>query len=88
MDCLLMRHGLAVNMEKWSGSDETRPLLEQGKQNIRRVAEGLAMMGLAPTYILTSPFTRAMETAALVRQILCPSIPLAISTTLKPGASS
>lgn len=87
MDCLLMRHGIAVESEEWSGGDTTRPLTDQGKKKVAQVANGLAFMGLAPTHILTSPFTRAQDTAALVQAILCPSIPLSICTALEPGSS-
>ncbi len=87
MDCLLMRHGLAVEMTEWSGLDDTRPLTDEGKKKVGQVAKGLAAMGLAPTHILTSPFTRAQETAALVRAILCPSVPPALCRALEPDSS-
>lgn len=87
MDCLLMRHGIAIEIEEWSGLDNTRPLTEQGKQKVGQVAKGLAVMGLAPTHILTSPFTRAQETAAIVRAILSPSVTLTVCTALEPDSS-
>ena len=84
MDCLLMHHGIAIEIEEWSGPDNTRPLTEQGKKKVGQVAKGLAVMGLAPTHILTSPFTRAQETAAIVRAILSPSVTLTVCTALEP----
>jgi len=87
MDCLLMRHGIAVEMDEWSGPDDTRPLTDQGKKKVGQVANGLAAMGLVPTHILTSPFTRAQETAALVRAILCPSVLPALCKALEPDSS-
>mgnify|MGYP003338504864 FL=1 len=87
MDCLLMRHGIAVESEEWSGRDDTRPLTDQGKKKVIQVAKGLVAMGLAPSHILTSSFTRAQETAALVRTILCPSVTLTLCKALEPDSS-
>lgn len=87
MDCLLMRHGIAVEIEEWSGQDNTRPLTDQGKKKVRQVARGLLSMGLAPTHIITSPFARALETATLVQATLCPSVNMTLSTALEPGSS-
>jgi phosphohistidine phosphatase len=87
MDCLLMRHGIAVEMEEWSGLDDTRPLTEEGKKKVRQVAKGLAAMGVAPTHLFTSPLTRAQETAKLVRTILCPAVTITLCKALEPGSS-
>jgi phosphohistidine phosphatase len=87
MDCLLMRHGVAVEIEDWSGFDDTRPLTGEGKQKVRQVAKGLAAMGIAPSHLFTSPLTRAQETAKLVRAILCPSVSMTVCKALEPGSS-
>jgi len=34
MDCVLIRHGIAVEPEEWEGSEENRPLTEKGKKRI------------------------------------------------------
>jgi phosphohistidine phosphatase len=87
MDCLLMRHGIAVEMEEWSGPDETRPLTDQGRKKVRQAAKGLAAMGLAPTHLFTSPLTRARETAAIVNAILCPSVTMSLCNALEPRST-
>jgi len=87
MDCLLMRHGIAIDMEEWSDLDDTRPLTDQGKKKVRQVAKGLAVMGLAPTHLFTSPLTRARETAAIVNAILCPSVTMSLCNALEPGST-
>lgn len=87
MDCLLMRHGVAVETEEWSGLDDTRPLTGEGKQKVRQVAKGLAAMGISPTHLFTSPLTRAQETAELVRTILCPAVTITVCKALDPGSS-
>ncbi|MDO9117870.1 MAG: phosphohistidine phosphatase SixA [Nitrospira sp.] len=87
MDCLLMRHGIAVETAEWSDLDETRPLTDEGKKKVRQVATGLAAMGLAPTHLFTSPLTRARETAAIVHAMLCPSLTISLCKALEPGST-
>ncbi len=87
MDCLLMRHGMAVDMEEWSGLDETRPLTEEGRQQVRLVAQGLSAMGVVPTHLISSPLCRAQETAELVRAVLCPSVTMILCNALQPESS-
>lgn len=87
MDCLLMRHGMAVEMEEWSGLDETRPLTDTGRMQVRLVAQGLAAQGVIPTHLLSSPLRRAQETAELVHAILCPSVTMILCNALKPESS-
>lgn len=87
MDCLLMRHGIAVEMEEWSGLDETRPLTEEGKQKVRLVAQGLSALEVMPSHVFTSPLTRARETATLVQTILCPNVTVTLCHALQPGSS-
>lgn len=87
MDCLLMRHGIAVEPEDWSGLDETRPLTDEGKKKVRLVARGLAALGVTPTHLIASPLKRAQETAQLVRISLCPAVTITVSQALEPGSS-
>ena len=47
-----------------------RELTEEGKKKTRKSARGLQTMGIAPTRILTSPYLRAKETAALIAEVL------------------
>jgi phosphohistidine phosphatase len=51
---------------KWAGSDEVRPLTEKGRLQSERLGLFLAVTGSGPDAILTSPLTRAVETARLV----------------------
>lgn len=88
MDCLLMRHGIAVESDEWSGEDETRPLTEQGREKVCQVAMGLAALGVIPTHLFTSPLTRARETTSLVQAILCPTITETVCNALEPSSSS
>lgn len=54
-----MRHATPVSESDWQGSDETRPLSEQGKKQ----ATKLAIPSVAKIFV--SPAKRAQETAIL-----------------------
>jgi phosphohistidine phosphatase SixA len=42
MDCVFVRHGIAVAREEWEGKDVDRPLTEKGKRRVREVVQGCA----------------------------------------------
>ncbi|TKB34598.1 MAG: histidine phosphatase family protein [Nitrospira sp.] len=60
MDCLFVRHGLAVEREEWDGKDVDRPLTEEGTRRVRQVAAGLRRLAVRPTVIYASPARRAV----------------------------
>jgi phosphohistidine phosphatase len=62
----LLRHAHAGDPMKWKGPDEVRPLTEKGRQQSERLGILLARSGFRPDAILSSPLTRALETAQLV----------------------
>ena len=66
----LLRHAHAGDPMKWRGPDEVRPLTEKGRQQSERLGAFLAAAGFRPDAILTSPKTRAAETARLVAAAL------------------
>jgi phosphohistidine phosphatase len=70
MECLLVRHGIAVNREEWEGKDVDRPLTEKGKRRVREVAAGLRRLDVRPSVIYASPARRAAETAQLLHDML------------------
>ncbi|MCB9765314.1 MAG: histidine phosphatase family protein [Alphaproteobacteria bacterium] len=59
----LMRHGIA---EKWAGSDADRQLTEGGRRIASDVIRGLRGGGWMPGVVITSPLTRARQTAQVV----------------------
>ena len=67
MDCILFRHGIAMDREQWTGPDSQRPLTAKGAEKTRQAAAGLVRQKLRPTHILSSPYLRAKETAKIVR---------------------
>ena len=62
----LLRHAHAGDPEKWHGPDESRPLSEKGRLQAERLGLFLGDNGFETDLILSSPRTRALETARLV----------------------
>ncbi len=87
MECVFIRHGIAIKPEEWDGAEEQRPLTEKGKRRVRQAAAGLASMNLAPTHLLSSPFRRAQDTANIIRAVLCRSITVETVDELAVGST-
>lgn len=86
MNCMFVRHGIAVKPDEWEGEEENRPLTEKGKRRVRRIAEGLAALDCQPTHLFTSPFVRAYDTARLLRAVIGPTIKIETREELAVGA--
>jgi phosphohistidine phosphatase len=86
MDCILVRHGIAVAPDEWGGEEENRPLTQKGKKRTRQVAEGVAALDCNPTHLFTSPFVRAYDTARLLRAVVCPTLKVETRDELVVGA--
>lgn len=87
MDCILIRHGIAIEVEEWAGAETDRPLTEKGARRVRDAAAGLAAMDVAPTHLLSSPFARARDTAHIIRGVLCRSVSLDLRNELAVGST-
>jgi len=68
MECIFLRHGIAVACEEWNGHECDRPLSDEGCPKTKKAVAGLQTLGILPTHVLTSPFRRAQETAKIVIQ--------------------
>ena len=86
MDCILVRHGIAVEPDEWEGAEENRPLTEKGKRRARQAAEGMAVLDCKPTHLVTSPFVRAYDTARLLRAVVSPALKVETREELAVGA--
>jgi len=84
MQLYFLRHGRA-DRSAWSGNDHDRPLTENGKERMRRQALAIADMGLPIQTILTSPLTRAFQTAEIVAQQLGMEAFLETDDRISPG---
>ena len=69
MKLYILRHGQA-DWPGWTKPDDERPLTKKGKKEMRRVAELLCKLKVAPSLILSSPLPRAWQTAEIVAQCL------------------
>ena len=86
MDCLLFRHGVAVEREDWDGQEAERPLTPKGAEKAREAAVGLRRLDIAPTHILSSPLTRALDTAKLIREVFRMRAEVQVCDELLPDA--
>ncbi len=66
MQMYLIRHGIAADREKYLNNDEERPLIAEGIGKTEKVALRLQEIGIRFDLILTSPFTRAYQTAEIL----------------------
>ena len=69
MNLLVIRHAIAEDREQFARSgrsDDLRPLTEDGRAKMRRVAAGLRAEVAAPVLVATSPLVRARATAEIV----------------------
>ena len=68
MDVFVIRHAVAVDAEE--GEDDTaRELTPDGVRKFKRVVQGLRELGWRFDRVLTSPWTRAMSTAELLKPV-------------------
>jgi phosphohistidine phosphatase len=64
----LLRHGIAED-GKPGRPDAERALTAEGRDRLRRVVKRARAAGCSPSLILTSPYRRALETAAVAAEI-------------------
>lgn len=62
----LLRHAIAEARDpmRWP-DDSERPLTDDGRRKMQKIAKGIASMGLGVQTLLSSPYTRARETAEI-----------------------
>lgn len=86
--CLIVRHAIAEDREVFAHTgrpDAERPLTDAGRDRMEAAARGLARLAPDVVRVLSSPWTRARETAEIVAEA-CGDLPVATSTLLVPGA--
>ncbi len=86
MDCILFRHGIAMDPSEWDGPEPERPLTAKGQEKTKKAVAGLLALDVVPTHLLTSPFVRARDTAKLIREGLPQRIELQERDELLPDA--
>lgn len=69
MECILFRHGIAVERADWAGEESLRPLTAEGRKKTRKALAGLRRLGARPTHVFSSPLARALQTAQLAQEV-------------------
>ena len=92
MNLYILRHAIAAHPGEAgtpkSMGDVERPLTEEGRRKMERVAHGMKSMELRFDRVLTSPLVRAMQTAEIVMEVLdIPGRELVVTENLSPGGS-
>src|SRR5215469_4688568 len=90
MQLYIVRHGIAIDREDPKcPPDPERYLTEEGVEKTKAVAKGLASLGVSPGLFVTSPYTRAAQTAEIFADALDYSRQkIRRSELLLPGAES
>src|SRR5579863_4928565 len=82
----VLLHALAEDAA--AGGDEARHLTEVGRQRTLKASAGMRALGLKFDLILTSPLTRAVETAEIVASVydgLAPRVVTELAIGIAPG---
>ena len=86
MRILLLRHGIAEDAPP-GHADSERALTAEGKAKLRRVLGRARESGFEPSLILSSPYRRARETAAVAAEVFEYAGKVALTRALEPEAS-
>jgi len=71
MNLYLLRHGLAApSLSAGARADALRPLTPKGRRKVEKIARAMKRMDLGLELILSSPLTRARQTALIVAEVL------------------
>lgn len=78
-----MRHADAGVSGEWHGEDAVRPLTDKGRMQAHEAATGLARLRPPIQAVISSPYSRAYETAVIVAKEL--GLPVHSADELTPG---
>jgi phosphohistidine phosphatase len=71
MDLYIVRHGIAIDREDPKSPPEAeRYLTEEGIERTKQVAKGIAALEMHADLMISSPYVRAMQTAAIFAKAL------------------
>jgi phosphohistidine phosphatase len=88
MQLYIVRHGIAIDREDPKcPSEAERYLTEEGIEKTKQVAKGMAALGIHADLMVSSPYVRAMQTAAIFAAALhYPKPKIRRTDGLLPGA--
>jgi phosphohistidine phosphatase len=81
----LVRHAIAEERGPEHPDDRLRPLTTDGIRRFKEAVRGLRALGIGLDVVLTSPLTRARETAAILGAGLGRRVPIVDVEALAPG---
>ena len=84
---VMVRHAIAMDRDEAQAAgveDHQRPLTEKGRDNMRKIAQGLAVLIDRCVVIYASPLLRAQQTAGLVAAYFA-RVPVVECPALSPG---
>src|SRR6185436_9835485 len=85
IELYLVRHAIAAERGPKYPDDSLRPLTPAGSKKFAEAVPGLAEMDVVIDFVLTSPFSRARETAQILAAGLKPKPAIAEIEALVPG---
>ena len=89
MDLYILRHAIAVQRGTPGYEDDSkRPLTGKGAKKMNRIAEGMLALDLSFDVILSSPFTRAKQTAEIVAEVFHAEKKLEFTEHLEVGGDA
>ena len=84
MNIYIIRHAIAVDAATSDYEDSERPLTDKGRKKMRQIAKSLRNLGVEFDLILSSPYTRARETAEILADVFKIRDRIAFSDNLIP----
>lgn len=81
----LIRHAIAEERGEAWPDDDLRPLTEKGAAKMQKIARRLVALDETAEVVVTSPLTRAVETARILEAAWTPSPVVSIVDELAPG---
>lgn len=90
MQLYIVRHGIAIDREDPKCPPEAeRYLTEEGIERTKQVAKALAGLGMHADLMISSPYVRAMQTAAIfASELEYPKQKIRRTDSLLPGAEA
>lgn len=86
MELYLLRHGIAEDFAA-TGRDADRALTPEGKRKLRELLKVAAAADVKPSLIISSPYRRARETAAIAVKALDYNEEVLESSSIVPDAA-
>ena len=87
MEIYFLRHASAGDKKLPGKKDEKRPIDAKGEEQSHQVGKLLASLGVQPDVFISSPLTRAVQTAHIVAEEIGFADDIALEDALRPDAS-